>query len=122
LGGNGTPADSTISGWQDYLTLPAAATPTFSPAGGSYASTQTVTISDSTTGATIYYTTDGSAPTTSSTPYTIPITVSTSATVNAIAAGSNYSSSAVASAAYIFPAATPTFSLAAGNYGPNFGY
>jgi hypothetical protein len=46
---------------------PAAATPTFSVAAGTYPAAQMVTISDATTGATIYYTTNGSAPTASST-------------------------------------------------------
>ena len=40
----------------------AAATPQFSPPGGSYSGTQQVMISDATVGATIYYTTDGSTP------------------------------------------------------------
>ena len=55
----------------------ATAAPTFSPAAGAYPSTQTVTISDATPGATIFYTTDGTTPTTNSTPYTAPIVLGT---------------------------------------------
>ena len=40
------------------------ATPAISPAAGSYGSPLTVTISDTTPGATIYYTTNGTTPTT----------------------------------------------------------
>jgi hypothetical protein len=76
------------------------ATPTFSPAAGTYTSAQTVTISDSTPNATIYYTTNGTAPTTSSTVYSGPITVSSSETIEAIATATGYSQSAVGSAAY----------------------
>ena len=95
-----------------------AATPAFSPAGGTYATSQSVTISDTTTGAAIYYTTDGTAPTTSSTRYTGPVTVSASQTLQAMAAASGFGSSAVAKAAYTISAAlpAPVFSLAAGTY------
>jgi N-acetyl-beta-hexosaminidase len=73
---------------------------TFSPAPGTYSSPQSVSISDATPNATIYYTTDGSTPTTSSPRYTGPITVSTTTTLNAIASAPNYTQSAVASATY----------------------
>ena len=95
-----------------------AATPTFSPAAGTYTSTQSVTISDSTPGATIYYTTNGTTPTTSSSVYSGPIAVSSTETIEAIAAASGYTNSSVASATYTINAtpAMPTFSVAPGTY------
>ncbi len=58
--------------------------PTFSLASGTYLGTQTVSLSDSNTTATIYYTTNGTAPSTSSTVYSGPITISASETLEAI--------------------------------------
>jgi hypothetical protein len=99
-------------------TTPAAATPVFSPAAGTYTAPVAVSIGDTTSGATIYYTTNGSTPTTSSTKYTGPVTVSATETLEAMAVASNYSNSAVASSAYTMQmtAATPVFSPAAGTY------
>ena len=88
-----------------------AATPTFTPPGGSYPSTQSVTILDATRGAAIHYTTDGTLPTASSSVYRVPIAVTTTGTViKAIAVAPGYNQSAVASATYTLtlpPAATP---------------
>jgi uncharacterized repeat protein (TIGR03803 family) len=97
---------------------PAAATPTFSPAAGSYTSIQSVTISDATPGATIYYTTNGDTPSTASTKYTAAISVSATETIKAIAAAPNYVNSAVASVTYTLqlPAATPVCSPVSGTY------
>jgi sugar lactone lactonase YvrE len=78
----------------------ATATPTFSPVAGTYTAAQTVTISDTTAGATIYYTTNGTTPTTSSTVYTSAIPVSSTETLEAIATATGYSTSAVATAAF----------------------
>ena len=76
------------------------AAPTFSPAGGTYASAQNVTISTTTSGATIYYTTNGTTPTSSSNQYTGAITVSSNMTIKAIAVKGGVSST-VATATYI---------------------
>jgi hypothetical protein len=106
----------TISG---TVTNPPAATPTFSPAAGAYTLPQTVTLSDTTSGAAIYYTTNGSTPSTSSTVYSGAIAVSATETLKAIAAASGYTNSAVATATYTISqaaAATPVFSLATGTY------
>ena len=102
-------------------TTPSAATPTFSPGGGTYTGTQSVTISDSTPSAKIYYTTNGTTPTTASTVYTAPVTVNNSETLEAIAVASGVTNSPVGSATYTIQqssgtTATPTFAPAAGTY------
>jgi LysM repeat protein len=92
----------------------ATALPTFTPPAGTYTSTQTVTIADATRGAAIYYTTDGTTPTTASKAYTTPIAVTTTGTtLEAIAIAPGYPVSAVATAVYTItqpPAATPAAS------------
>ena len=101
-----------------YVIGTIAATPAFSPAAGTYATAQSVKITCTTNGATIYYTTNGTTPTTASTKYTAPIAVAASETIKAIAVATGFSNSAVASAAYVIeaPTATPIFSIAAGTY------
>ncbi len=96
----------------------AAAAPTFSPAAGTYYSPQTVTLSDATNGVLIYYTTDGSFPSTSSPSCASPcvIAVSTTTTLRAMAAGYGISQSNTAVAVYTIAANTPTFSPGSGNY------
>jgi glycosidase len=59
--------------------------PKFSPEGGFYKAEQTVTITTTVADAVLYYTTDGSEPTESSTPYTAPITVNTTCVIRAVA-------------------------------------
>ncbi len=61
------------------------AAPVIAPEGGYFTGSQNVTISCPTSDATIYYTTNGSDPTISSTPYTSSFTLNSNATVRAVA-------------------------------------
>jgi len=111
------PGYSTSAATSTSYTFPAAATtspaftPVFMPAGGTYAGPQSVTIIDATPDATIYYTTDGTAPSTSSTQYSGPITVSGNETIQAFATASGYTNSPVASASYVITTSTITSAL-----------
>ena len=77
-----------------------AALPSFNPAAGAYTGAQQVSIADATPSATIYYTTDGTTPTASSTQYTVPIAISASTTLKALAVATGYLHSSVATASY----------------------
>ncbi|HEX3472105.1 MAG TPA: FG-GAP-like repeat-containing protein [Silvibacterium sp.] len=91
---------------------PPAASPIFTPGTGSYVGAQSVTIADATSGATIYYTINGTTPTTSSTKYTGAIAVSSTETIAALAVASGYANSVVTSATYtITPVKTPTMTV-----------
>ncbi|HXO36257.1 MAG TPA: chitobiase/beta-hexosaminidase C-terminal domain-containing protein, partial [Candidatus Acidoferrales bacterium] len=95
-----------------------AAAPVFSPVAGSYAAGFQVTITSATPGASIFYTTDGSTPTSGSTPYSGPVTVGTTTTFNAIAVSAGFVQSTVSTAAYTIQNQTgpPSVSPAAGTY------
>jgi len=95
------------------------ATPTFSPAPATYSVSKNVTISCSTSGATIRYTTDGSEPTSSSTLYSVAVTISTETTLKARAFKGGWTDSDTASGTYFFnygTGSTPSISPAAGSY------
>lgn len=81
------------------------ALPTFTPAGGTYSSAQSITLQDATSGAALYYTTDGSTPSAASTPYTGPVNIAATTTLKVIGVKSGWSSSPVASAIYTISAA-----------------
>ena len=76
------------------------ATPVFSLPTGSYSTTETVSISDSTAGSVIHYTLDGSMPTTASTVYSAPISVASTETITAIAVATGLSNSPVIAQTY----------------------
>lgn len=75
---------------------------TASPAGGTYAAIQTVTLSSSET-ATIYYTTNGATPTTASPQYSGPITVTPTSTLKFFAVDQAGNAEAVKSHIYQLP-------------------
>ncbi|HTQ30430.1 MAG TPA: TIM-barrel domain-containing protein, partial [Opitutaceae bacterium] len=78
------------------------AAPSFSPGGGSYGSAQSVTITTGTSGASMRYTTDGSAPTEAhGTLVSGPVSISVSTTLKAIAYETGMTDSTVTSADYI---------------------
>ncbi|MGC2161964.1 MAG: chitobiase/beta-hexosaminidase C-terminal domain-containing protein [Silvibacterium sp.] len=104
-------ANSDVASGAYTISEPAAATPSFSPAPGAYSSAQNVTLSDTTAGTSIYFTTDGSIPTSSSTLYATPITVSSTTTINAIAVASGFANSAVGTGTYSFPGSASTVSV-----------
>ncbi len=89
-------------------TLQAAATPTVSPAAGTYAAAQSVELSDTSPTPTIYYTTDGTKPTHSSKQYTAAISVTSTTTISAIASSPGFGDSPVLTATFtIAPGTTP---------------
>lgn len=90
----------------DYVGSSTVAKPVFSPKGGVYIEPQTVSITCATPGATIYYTTDGTEPTTGSAVYSEPLAISTNTTIKAMAATAD-DESWVAEATYTFMSATP---------------
>ncbi|MBQ9294325.1 MAG: chitobiase/beta-hexosaminidase C-terminal domain-containing protein [Bacteroidaceae bacterium] len=78
------------------------ATPTFSPAAGTYAQPVEVSINCATEAATVYYTTDGTEPTANSLVYEGPFVLEETTTVKAIAYCDGLDGSSVASATYTF--------------------
>jgi hypothetical protein len=95
-----------VSAYGMISTTPTAATPTFNTAPGSYTGTITVTLSDSTSSATIYCTTDGSTPTASS-PRCGSVAINSTTILKAMATASGFNPSAIASGNFtIDPGAT----------------
>ena len=91
---------------------PTAATPTFSPAVGTYSSAITVTLSDTTTGAAIHCTTDGITAPTASSPVCTTLQVTTTTTIKAIAVASGYNPSGLASGTFNITSSTASIGFA----------
>jgi alpha-tubulin suppressor-like RCC1 family protein len=89
--------------------------PVISPSAGTYVGSVVVTLT-ATSGSTIRYTTNGVDPTTSSTLYTAPVTLTASATLKAKAWKTDWTVSPTSSTAYTLEAAPPTFTPGGGTY------
>ncbi len=101
------------------LTLGTVATPVFSPAPGTFTSAQTVSISTSTSGATIRLTRDGTEPTLRSPVYSAPLIVDADTTLKAKAFKADWTASATATGDYVIDLGTvavPTVNPGAGTY------
>jgi hypothetical protein len=112
------PGNGQLSVYGILADTPVLPAPVINPSSSTFTGSQKVTITDSVSGATIYFTTTGAVPTASSAVYSGPITVTKTETINAIASGSRALLSPVASATFTSAADTPNpvFSLAAGTY------
>jgi hypothetical protein len=102
---NATPANVSGLSPAAAVTTPAAGTveaPQFTPAGGTYAGPVQVTVSTVTSGATLYYTLDGSDPTQTSAAVGGAIAISSNATLKVRGYKDGLNPSAVVSASYTF--------------------
>jgi hypothetical protein len=95
------------------------AAPTISPNGGTFANSVLVTLVDATPGTSIYYTLDGTPPTTGSTLYTGPLTLTNTVLLRAIAAATGAVNSANASASFVDTAVTGSGTGLTGEYFTN---
>jgi uncharacterized repeat protein (TIGR03806 family) len=95
------------------------ATPVIVPNGGTYANSLQVTLSDATTNTTIYYTLDGTTPTTSSLLYSGPFVITNTLSLQAIAVKAGAANSGVASASFVNTASAGTGSGLLGQYWTN---
>ena len=108
----------TYSAYCTSVVVTTVETPEISPASGAVASGTEVTITCTTEGASIHYTTDGTDPTSSSTTYdpSNKPTITSNITIKAIGVKDGLNNSEIASVSYTvaLPCATPTFSLESG--------
>jgi hypothetical protein len=105
--GSGGIGSLTVCNFSTGTVTTQVATPAFSPAGGSYSSAQSVSITSATSGASVRYTTDGSTPSeTAGTLYSGPVSISSTKTLKAIAYKTGMTDSTVASATYTIGSTT----------------
>jgi hypothetical protein len=102
-----------------YTIAPQLAMPSFAPATATYSGSTQVTISSPTPGGIIYYTTNGTQPTASSSVWTGPMTVSETSSIIAVVSGvPGFSQSQPVRGTYtiVQPTPTPIITPGSGNY------
>jgi hypothetical protein len=121
---SGPDTSTTLEGGPDAPVQPTAATPTCSPTPGAFTTPQSVTISDTTPGAQILFTVDGTNPNANSQVFTSPLSLSSTTQIRAQATATGFAPSAVASCPYTITITTvvtpPTAAPAAGAYNNDF--
>lgn len=111
--------ENSIISQKTFTKTEVVATPTFSPVAGTFTTEQTVTIASTTSGAIIKYTTDGTTPSkTNGSTYSVPITISASTELRAIAYKDGMMDSGIKYGAYTITGtvADPIFNIASGTY------
>lgn len=103
---SGTQLQPTASLNLTQTTSPQVATPVISPGSETFSGSITVSISDSTPGTVIHYTTDGTTPTSGSPVYAAPFPITSTTMVNAIGIATGFTNSALASSTYTLTGAT----------------
>ena len=93
--------DSDVTRGNYYINLGTVATPTLSPTAATYTTVKLVSISTTTSGATIRYTVDGTEPTFASKPYAGPIAASNTTEIRAKAFKAEMTMSATATGLYV---------------------
>jgi hypothetical protein len=92
----GTEYNLSVFGLAQFL-----AAPVIAPNGGIFTNSVLITLTDATPGTAIYYTVDGSVPTTNSLLYTSPFTLTNTAAVQAVAAKPGAINSGISAASFI---------------------
>ena len=106
--------DSSVASGNYYIQC---AAPAFNPAAGTFTTSTSVTITTSTGGASINYTTNGTTPSsTVGTVYASPVSITATSTLQAIAYETGLTNSAVTSGTYTIQCAAPAFNPAAGTF------
>lgn len=95
---------------------PNAVTPVLFPTSSSFSDTISVSLSTTTPGASIYYTTNGTTPTQASTLYSSAITLDSTTTINARAYATGYDPSPVGSGTYTLTVPTPILTPGTGTH------